>query len=104
MGRDYDIIINEKLLTVTEPAPSGTTVSLLSLKKGKEYEKKLSTIAKNLVERLLPFFITAEYKCPEIAIEEEDGQDPITLNDWIFKSYHRVATTAWLSLTTPGPA
>jgi hypothetical protein len=46
-------------------------------------EKKLSTIARNLVEKLLPYFITRDYVCPEIVLSEKDGTDSIRLNDYV---------------------
>ena len=53
MGEDKDIIVNEKI-EPSQRQESGTVVSLLTLREGKEFEKRLATIARNLVERLLP--------------------------------------------------
>lgn len=81
MGKENDIIVNEKV-TATERQESGTVVSLLSLRKGSSFDKKLSTIARGLVERLLPYFITAGYICPDIVLSEKDGGDEVRLNDY----------------------
>ena len=45
--------------------------------------ERVSTIAKNLVERLLPYFINQDYLCPEIVLSESDGRDQIRLNDFV---------------------
>ncbi len=42
-------------------------------------DKQLKTIAQTLVERLLPYFIDEEYRCPEIRIAEADGTGKIVL-------------------------
>ena len=35
------------------------------------------------MEKLLPYFITKDYVCPEIKLIEEDGSKQIVLNDYI---------------------
>lgn len=81
LGKEYDIIVNEKL-SDSDESSCGTTVHLEQVKKNGVYEKKLSTIARALVEKLLPYFITKNYVCPEIILCEEDGRDAIRLNDY----------------------
>jgi hypothetical protein len=46
------------------------------------YEKKLSTLARTLVEKLLPYFITNDYTPPEIILCERDDSGSIRLNDF----------------------
>ena len=82
MGKDHEIIIREKM-TTSDATQSGTIVTLTGLKKGPTFDKKLSTIARNLVERLLPYFITQGYTCPEIILSEQSGSDSIRLNDFV---------------------
>lgn len=82
MGKGKSIIVKEKI-EPTETQESGTIVTLRALKKGKTFDKKLSTIARNLVERLLPYFITQDYVCPDIVLSEMDGSDTIRLNDYV---------------------
>lgn len=82
MGKNNDIIVNEKVSKSSEQK-SRTIVHLSVLKKVKSIEKKLSTIARNLVEKLLPYFITKNYICPEIVLSEKDGTDSIRLNDYL---------------------
>uniref|UniRef100_UPI004055CCC0 ATP-binding protein n=1 Tax=Candidatus Electronema sp. TaxID=2698783 RepID=UPI004055CCC0 len=84
MGEDKDIIVNEKI-EPSQRQESGTVVSLLTLREGKEFEKRLATIARNLVERLLPYFITKDYVCPEIILTEVDEKS-ICLNDYVRKN------------------
>ncbi|MEX2117273.1 MAG: ATP-binding protein [Bacteroidota bacterium] len=82
MGKGNDIVVHEKV-TVSEKQEPGTVVTLSALKKGRSFDKKLPTIARNLVERLLPYFITQDYACPEIVLSEQDGSDAIRLNDFV---------------------
>ena len=82
MGKDKYIIVHEKV-AVSEKQESGTVVTLSALKKRRSFDKKLPTIARNLVERLLPYFITQDYVCPEIVLSEQDGSSAIRLNDFV---------------------
>ena len=81
MGKDHEIIVKEVVKAIEETSPS-TVVSLTRLKKGPTYDKQLSTVGRNLVERLLPYFITHAYVCPEILLSEADGTDALRLNDF----------------------
>jgi len=82
MGKDNDIIVHE-MVAASEKRVPGTVVTLSVLKKGHSFDKKLPTIARNLVERLLPFFITQDYVCPEIVLSEQDGSGAIRFNDFV---------------------
>ena len=82
MGKDHDIIVREKIAE-SDDTRSGTTVTLTRLKNGPTFDKKISTIARSLVERLLPYFITQGYICPEIVLSEKNGSDRIRLNDFV---------------------
>ena len=82
MGKVNDIIVNEAISDSAVEA-TGTVVHLRDLKAGRAFDKKLSTIARSLVERLLPNFLLKHYVCPEIVLSEKDGSDPIRLNDWV---------------------
>lgn len=81
MGKDNDIIVNERISESAENR-SGTVIHLSALKKRNSIDKKLSTIARNLAEKLLPYFITKGYICPKIILSEEDGSGAIQLNDY----------------------
>ena len=82
MGKDQDIIVREKV-AVSDSDQPGTVVTLSSLKAVRTFDKKLTTIARNLVERLLPYFITQDYTCPEIILSEQDESSTIRLNDFL---------------------
>jgi Histidine kinase-, DNA gyrase B-, and HSP90-like ATPase len=82
MGKGKDIIVDETngLSKATE---SGTTIRLEWIKPGKSVDKRLDTIARNLVEKLLPYFITSDYKCPRLVLSEADDSDAVVLNDFV---------------------
>lgn len=80
MGKENDIIVKEEFMS-SQCQETGSRISLLSAKSGKFPDKKLQTIAKNLVEKLLPYFISENYTCPKIIIAEEDDSYSIVLND-----------------------
>ena len=82
MGKVHEIIVDEEV-EISEQNESGTVVRLAELKPGRVIEKKLLTIAKNLVERLLPYFISQDYRCPRIILSEQDGSSSICLNDYV---------------------
>jgi hypothetical protein len=82
MGKGQEIIVGERV-TVTDITDTGSIVTLATLKADRAFDKKLSTIARNLVERLLPYFITQDYACPEIVLSEQDGSGTICLNDFV---------------------
>lgn len=83
MGKKHDIIVNERI-TESDKNESGTLAHLDSVKVN-SLNKKMSTIARSLVEKLLPYFITEDYICPEITLAEEDisHSSPIILNSYI---------------------
>ena len=82
MGTDHDIIVNERV-TSTAQCDTGTIVRLSGLKKVSGLDRTLSTIARVLVERLLPYFITESYVCPDIVLCESDGSGAIILNNFV---------------------
>lgn len=82
MGKEHEIIVREKI-EPSDKQDTGTVVTLAPLKVGRSFDKKLSTIARSLVERLLPYFITQDYVCPDIVLSEQDGSGAIRLNDFV---------------------
>jgi len=82
MGKEQEIIVREKVVA-TDESDTGSMVTLAKLKGEREFDKKLSTIARSLVERLLPYFITQDYDCPDVVLCERDGSDAIRLNDFV---------------------
>ena len=82
MGTGHEIVAREQI-TDSEKKDTYTVVRLTNLKGKRALDKKLPTIARNIVERLLPYFITRGYSCPPITISESDGSDPLVLNDFV---------------------
>jgi len=87
MGKEHEIIVGEKISPTGKHA-TGTVVRLESLKQrsARGFDKGLLTIARNIAERLLPYFITEEYICPDIILSEEDGSGAIHLNNFFKNS------------------
>jgi hypothetical protein len=83
MGKDSDIIINEKVADAPAKTTIKTIVHLKDVKEKKFTDKKLETIARNLAERLLPNFLIKDYVCPVIVLAESDGSESICLNEWV---------------------
>lgn len=81
MGRETELILNETV-TATDARTTGTRVSLLPLRPGKSFEKRLVTVARNIVERLLPYFASNNYVAPTVTLSEADGTEPIRLNEY----------------------
>jgi hypothetical protein len=82
MGKGTDIIVDESI-TASVASDSKTVVRLDWLRPGKSIDKRLDTVARVLVEKLLPYFITADYSCPRIVLSEADGSDAVVLNDFV---------------------
>ena len=85
MGKGHDIIVNESNI-LTTIADTYSKVMLDSLSKNNALNKRLSTIAANLAEKLLPYFITKNYVCPEVILSEEDGSNETVLNNYVSDS------------------
>lgn len=81
MGKENELIVNERC-TDSDAAHTGTTVTLVGERTGK-LPRKLSSIARGLVELLLPYFTTQGYTCPKVSLSEFDGSDAIVLNDYV---------------------
>lgn len=96
MGKSNDIIVNE-IIEATDISQVGSIIRLENFKKGRFPDKKLATISRRLVEKLLPYFISEDYSCPRIKISEEDGSDPIILNDYVSNEISGVVQETKLS-------
>lgn len=81
MGLETDIIVSESV-SQTEIHQSGSTVTLSDLKKPFP-DRGLETIARTVVERLLPYFLSEDHKCPSILLQESDGAKSIDLNLYV---------------------
>jgi hypothetical protein len=81
MGKDTEFIVMEQI-SEAQDSHTGTTVTLAGEKTGK-LPRRLSSIARGLVELLLPYFTTQGYVSPRIELSEQDGGSPIVLNDYV---------------------
>lgn len=81
MGLDNDIIVDE-IIEKTNSDATGTEVFLKNTTTT-SLNYKLSTVARSLVEMLLPYFITKDYICPKITLKEIDGSETIVLNEYL---------------------
>lgn len=82
MGTDKEFIVNERVTALETGEDIQTTVTLAGERTDK-LPRKLSTIARGLVELLLPYFTTEGYSCPRIELSELDGSRAIILNDYV---------------------
>ena len=80
MGKEKEIIVNESVQD-SDSSSTGTRVELKSATK--EFpEKAISHIARRLVEKLLPYFIS-EKPCPKVVLSDADGANTVILNNYI---------------------
>ena len=80
MGKKNDIL-KDPLFSPSDLTDTSTTVTLFPVKSAFQ-DKMLQIIARNIVERILPYFIRKDYLCPLITIAEEDGSESFVLNDY----------------------
>ncbi|WP_127558291.1 ATP-binding protein [Saccharospirillum alexandrii] len=88
MGKENEIIINEEI-TPSSSNTTGTSVSLVHLKRSSFPDKRLTTIARVMVEKLLPFFVSKNIKPPRIVLREKNEEKVIVLNDYV-ESYGQI--------------
>lgn len=81
MGKRNEIIINEKIQDIKK-CDTGSEVRLSRAQKGKFSDRKLTTVARNLIERLLPYFVNEGYKCPNITLSEMGSDKGVCLNEY----------------------
>ncbi|MDE2644946.1 MAG: ATP-binding protein [Bacteroidota bacterium] len=82
VGQRHEIIENEELGSI-QSKETGTTLRLSNPREATLFDMRLDTIAKVLVQRLLPFFVDEEYECPRITLSEKDGSETILLNHYL---------------------
>lgn len=84
MGKENEIIIDERISSTKETV-TGSKIKLSSIKNVKFPDRKLLTLARVLVEKLLPYFYQNNQNFPLILLREEDESERIALNDFIEK-------------------
>lgn len=94
-GHNIQNLIQEEKNDPIEKGNIETTVWLTDLKEEhlNKLDKKLETVARNLVEKLLPFFINDRYQCPKIILKDSDSQETIVLNMY-FENYDSINKVA----------
>ena len=94
-----DVIIDKEAIEDAADQNVGTLLYLNNVLKDNLLDKELDTIARKLVEKLLIFFINANFNCPKIILKEEDDSSQIILNDYLAKdSEIQLKTTSSFTL------
>lgn len=85
MGLDTDIIVEETLRDI-EAGDIGSKIEISGIKSVKFPDKRIDTISRVIVERLLPYFVDDDNPCPRVVIREEGSSTPpVPLNDYLGK-------------------
>ncbi|MGO0305022.1 ATP-binding protein [Endozoicomonas acroporae] len=82
MGRHKDIVTNETI----EPSDqqyTGSEITISTLRNCKFTDKQLSTIARVIVERLLPYFFDKKRQLPKVVLRENDESKLFILNNYL---------------------
>lgn len=82
-GKRYNIVENEKLVKVPSESVVETTLFLTGLTEINTLDKGINTISRQILERLLSFFVDDKFICPTITVIDEQGQSEICLNELI---------------------
>ncbi|MEW6616846.1 MAG: ATP-binding protein [Patescibacteria group bacterium] len=81
---DENFIKNEsKKLANTENTRTSVILENLKDEHVDKLDKKLETVARKLLEKLLLYFAIDGFSCPKITVKEEDNKNSITLNDYL---------------------
>jgi hypothetical protein len=90
MGLDTDIIVDEKV-EPSQAQATGATVEISGIKSVRFPDKKLETISRVVVERLLPYFVDKERICPRVVIwDANKPSDRVSLNDYLGKENSQI--------------
>lgn len=90
MGLDKDIIVDEKK-GPSQAQATGATVEISGIKSVRVPDKKLETISRVVVERLLPYFVDKERACPRVVIRDANKpSDTVSLNDYLGKENSQI--------------
>ena len=90
MGLDKDIIVDEKEAP-SQGQTTGSTVEISGIKSVRFPDKKLETISRVVVERLLPYFVDEQRDCPRVVIRDANKpSEAISLNDYLGKDSSQI--------------
>lgn len=81
-GKQYDVIVNDKVSNSPSASETGTTLRLLNLK-GVKLDKDPEIISHRILEQILSYFSDPSYTCPQIIFEDDALDSPIVLNGQI---------------------
>jgi hypothetical protein len=83
-GKSVKDLIESEKIDKRDTKEAETTICLENIydKYDNQLDKKLETIARKIVEKLLPYFINEGYKCPKIILEEANNNSKIILNSY----------------------
>tara|TARA_R110002124_G_scaffold164209_2_gene331550 strand:- start:3214 stop:5220 length:2007 start_codon:yes stop_codon:yes gene_type:complete len=83
MGLDKDIIVDEQL-TDSQSQETGSKIEVSGIKSVRFPDKGLEIISRVVVERLLPYFVDKERRCPRVVIREaQNASSTVALNDYL---------------------
>lgn len=90
MGLDKDIIVEEKE-GPSQAQMTGAVVEISGIKSVRFPDKKLETISRVVVERLLPYFVDKERACPRVVIRDANQpSNTVPLNDYLGKENSQI--------------
>ncbi|UYW29524.1 ATP-binding protein [Methylorubrum extorquens] len=89
MGSGNDIIINETV-TEVEKGTTGSIVAIEGMKTVKFSDRGIESIARVLVERLLPYFIDRKSECPRILVIDSRDDSTVVLNDYLSRTNRQI--------------
>jgi hypothetical protein len=90
MGLDKDIIVDEKE-GPSQAQTTGAAIEISGIKSVRFPEKKLETISRVVVERLLPYFVEKGRACPRVVIRDANKpSDTVVLNDYLGKENSQI--------------
>jgi len=90
MGLDKDIIVDEKVADSTA-SDTGTVIEISGIKSVKFPDKRLETISRVVVERLLPYFVDKGRACPSVIIRDsKSASSTLSLNDYLGKDSSQI--------------
>ena len=81
-GKQYDVIVNDKVSNLPRSSETGTILRLLNIK-GVKLDKDPEIISHRILEQILSYFSDPEYVCPRIIFEDDELDIPIVLNEQI---------------------
>lgn len=90
MGLDKDIIV-EEMEGPSQAQTTGAVVEISGIKSVRFPDKKVETISRVLVERLLPYFVDKERACPRVVIRDANlPSNTVPLNDYLGKENSQI--------------